>query len=354
MGSFNTTCFASQQTIIPGAKCLILPISQQSTFDSVSLEKDAEQTTAWGIANTTCHPSCFWSHAGPIVRGTYYDYGCYKLEDSSENMAALTSLFKDLLNDAYITHQGENECHEIPFNMQALYNPKQAYTFEQLREIWDKVWEATQENRLFIQDHRGTPRPFQFATMHEKTAQYLIDTVAASSDYRGQSFEQKAYLKAYVQSKIIYVTKLVGTYTNKRSNDALSFFWMQLARLEGYRIGEQEGTYLANFYDHYNAVQDILDNAAKHKTDLAQVPDTLVEALFEVFKPQLDHRYLHTGLDRLNIKLSPTVYAGQDYDNSTGNDYLAMITAVNAAIKEEVIEQYGEDEDEAEEEGEED
>ncbi len=37
MGSFNTTCLVSQQTIVPYAQCVIIPIQQQSTFNPVSL-----------------------------------------------------------------------------------------------------------------------------------------------------------------------------------------------------------------------------------------------------------------------------------------------------------------------------
>lgn len=343
MGSFNTTCFASQQTIIPGAKCVIIPIAQQATFNPVPIEKNGEQFAPWGIANSTCYPSCFWGHSGQIIRGTYYDYGRFELDETIENTMALVSLFQELLENSYVTKQGKNEYHDIPFNMQELYNPQELYSFEELLEIWEKIWDVTQEHRLFINDYHKSPRQFQFAVMHEKTAQYLIDKVSSFSSYGGQSYEQKSYFKDYVQSKLSRVIDFFNKKEARNPKEAFSFFSMQISSLDNYRIGDQEGTYLSIHYNHYEAVENIIDKFVTNNTDLTQVSNQIIDELFNVFKPQLDHRYIHAGLDHLNIKLTPMVYAGQDYSNDIGNAYLEMIQSVNQSINDEIKEKYGDD-----------
>ena len=39
-----------------------------------------------------------------------------------------------------------------------------------------------------------------------------------------------------------------------------------------------------------------------------------------------------SGLDSLNLKISPIVYATQDYDNSIGRDYAKFIRTVSSKV----------------------
>lgn len=54
MGSFNTSCMVSQQTIVPHAHAVILPISQQATYNPVELIKGGKELSQYGFAHTSC------------------------------------------------------------------------------------------------------------------------------------------------------------------------------------------------------------------------------------------------------------------------------------------------------------
>ena len=53
LGSFNTSCCASRQTIAPGDKCWIIPISQQGTFEPVRLMHKGKKLLCSGRSENT-------------------------------------------------------------------------------------------------------------------------------------------------------------------------------------------------------------------------------------------------------------------------------------------------------------
>ena len=97
MGSFNTSCMVSQQVIVPGAETIILPIQQQATYEPVEISKDGKEMSQFGFAHTTCYPTAFWGYAGPMIRGTYDDYGRFNIDDTVENKINLISFFNELI-----------------------------------------------------------------------------------------------------------------------------------------------------------------------------------------------------------------------------------------------------------------
>ena len=337
MGSFNTTCFVSQQTIVPGAKCIILPIIQQSTYDEIQLispDKSFE-TSVLGHAHTTCYPTCFWGYYAPLITGTYYDYGKFEIDNSGENIQSLKFLFNKLLKDSFKTKQGENEYHDHAFDMSSLYSSDTEYSFEQLIGIWDEIWMVTSEHRLFVRNYKHQPRSFQFAVMHQKSAEYLINMVSNEKSWDGMSYHQFNYFQNYIKSKLV---KFVDE-TKDIPPELLEFVFWRIESLDGYRVGDSEGSFISSLYCSPNGVIDILQTMVTG--DLSKMNE-----LFDLYKTQLDHRYIHHGLDDLNIKLSPMVYASQDYSNDLGSAFLEMVKTVNADINAEIKARYGEDDDE--------
>lgn len=332
MGSFNTSCMVSQQTIVPGSHVVILPISQQATYNPVELIKDGKETSQYGFANTTCYPTAFWGYAGPMIRGQYDDYGCFELFETPENKNNLITFFEQLLTDAFTTKQGNNEYHDHPFDIHSLYERKKQYSFVELVAIWDKVWDVSQENRLFVCDYQENPRNLQFAVIHQAAADYLINYVDGLKSYNGQSYEQKSYfadyLKRYFNKKLAAIEKM-----QDNENYDYTFFATQISSLNSYRLGEQEGCYISHHYDNYEDVIKIIESV---KITGEELPSETVEALFEISKSQIKHRYLQVGLDSFNIKLSPMVYASQDYDNSIGKGYTKMIKTVSAQVNKQI------------------
>lgn len=333
MGSFNTNCMVSQQVIVPHAEVIILPIVQQATYNPVEITKDGTETSQYGFAHTTCYPTAFWGYAGPMIRGTYDDYGNFELLDTEDNNFNLISFFQHLKRDAFNTKAGENQYHDHSFDIHSLYDPKKIYSFAELVTIWDSIWEVASENRVFLQDYNGHARNLQFAVIHHAAADYLISTVNQFTSYSGQSYEQKTYFKEYISNQL---STMFGIFKDKKRADTFSFFASQLASLSNYRLGDQEGAYISQFYTNWNPIMDAIENFTKDNPDAEQLSDTLIDELFDIFKSQIDHRYLHVGLDNLNIKLSPMVYASQDYSNATGKSYSKMVKTVSAQIIKEI------------------
>ena len=87
MGSFNTTCMVSQQVIAPNDEVVIFPIVPQSSYSPVELiDKDGSCVEAYGHSSSSCYPTAFWNYAGPMLIGTYDDYGKFELENTVNNI----------------------------------------------------------------------------------------------------------------------------------------------------------------------------------------------------------------------------------------------------------------------------
>lgn len=334
MGSFNTACMVSQQVIVPGVEVFILPIHQQATYRPVELVKNGKEISQYGFAHTTCYPTAFWGYSGPIIRGKYDDYGRFDLIDTPDNTINLVSFFNHLIADSYNTKQGENEYHDHAFDIHSIYNPKQTYSFAELETIWTSVWDVAQENRIFVRNYNDQPRNLQFAVIHHAAADYLINFVSKFTSYRAESYEQKVYFTKYITEQL---AKVILIFKKKKElGDIFSFFASQLASLSNYGIGDQEGAHISSRYDNWNPIMDVIENFTANNPDTEEPSTELIDELFELFKTQIQHRYIHVGLDHLNIKLSPMIYASQDYDNSSGKAYAKMIRTVSSQVVKEI------------------
>lgn len=334
MGSFNTACMVSQQVIVPGAETFILPIQQQATYNPVEIMKDNKELSQYGCAHTSCYPTAFWGYAGPLIHGKYDDYGRFELINTNDNKMNIIEFFNYLNKNAFNTKQGKNQYHDHAFDMNSLYDPKKEYSFDELENIWNKVWDVTQENRVFVSNYQGEARNLQFAVIHHVAAEYLIDTVNKYKSYSGQSYDQKAYFKNYMQSQ---TARMIEIFEHKKElGDIFSFLGSQLGSLSNYGIGEQEGAYISQYYNSWNLVMDSMDKFVLENPNTKELSEELIDELFAVFETQIKHRYIHMGLDSFNIKLSPMVYASQDYDNSTGKSYAKMIKEVSGKITKEI------------------
>ena len=118
MGSFNTTCFATQQTISEGNTCYVLPIKQNSGYNGVSLTKGEKTAVGSAVASSTCYSDCFWQPFGGFIKATYADYGQVEIDfTDEENKNKVNALFKELNKSVFVTLAGENPSHDVPFNI---------------------------------------------------------------------------------------------------------------------------------------------------------------------------------------------------------------------------------------------
>jgi hypothetical protein len=188
MGSFNTTCFASGQTIAPKDRCFVLPIVESHTSKPVELAHGGESFRRYGTTGSVTSPEAFWESFGSFLKATYDDYGNVKLSGNLENRRALVQLFIALAQRAAVVAQGENQYHDVPFDFptflaekapllheivkafeeeraSAVY-PEDDGLFPELVAAWDYVAEAVNEHRLFVADDNGEVLPVDFAIMH--------------------------------------------------------------------------------------------------------------------------------------------------------------------------------------------
>jgi hypothetical protein len=352
MGSFNTTCFVSQQIIATGDESVILPIIQQTTYRPVSLlvktHEGIQEVEKYGYMHSTCYPTAFWGYYGPMIYGSYDDYGRFKLDDTDSNFFNLIHFFNELHKNVCDVKQGENSCHDHPMEFSKIYDPSKQYSFSDLVKIWEKIWDMAEQSRLFATDYKQNPCSIAFAVMHKITADYLINSISQSTSYDGTSLEQKTYFNSYINDNLKRVLELFKG--KKEKQDIITFAAASMLSLDSFRIGQQEGTYINNFYDYPEEAMDKMIEYFKENPEATSMSKEATDDIFEYFEDQIKHRYLVAGLTKFDIRLSPMVYSSQDCHNEEGNAYLEMIKEINAKVNLLVKEKYGEDEEDEDEE----
>lgn len=342
MGSFNTTCFVSNQTIAPGDKAIILPIKQQSSYRKIDLEADGVEVKQASFCSSTCYSTRFWSWAGPMIIGEYDDYGRFAIDDTEENFTHMRRLFDSLHSSAVKTLAGENEYHEHPFDMHTLYDPAKEYTFDELHEVWDNVWDvAAREHRVFVKEYNGLLVPFTFAVMHKTAGDELITMMENQKGWRDESNKRFDMVKR----KYMEVEKDIKEMLSNPEERILRFMLERELTLD--RFGSYEGGSFDRYYDvEVEEIQKIL--AECYLATGVAVSDMAINRCLEVLKPIIDMGYISYGLNALNVSISPMVYAGQDYSNEMGQDYAKFIKKVSAAVTKGRKDHYGEDWDDEE------
>lgn len=332
MGSFNTSCMVSQQVITPGAEVVIFPIRQESTYNPVELSSGDKKFSIYGVSNSTCYPTAFWGYAGPMIHGKYDDYGRFELSDTEETKESLITFFDLLHKESLVTSQGENKSHDLAFDMKNIYTPKVSYSFEQLIEIWDTMFEVSSKCRLFIKSHYGEPKNLQFAVVHKAAADYLKNITNEKVGWDDSSYEKSIFFKKYMQSQ---VDRTVNTFPAWDEKRVLEWVISKVSFLEGYRIGETEGAHFSFYHDAFDKVIDLMEENDNVAVGF-QVTDEFTNKMLDILSLHIDHRYIHSGMESLGIKLSPMVYASQDYDNETGKAYASMVQAVSREVLREI------------------
>lgn len=341
MGSFNTTCFATNQTIAPGDKCRILPISQQSTYSPVTLAYGEKTEAHYGVTSSTCYPDSFWKPAGTWLEAEYDDCGSSKLLQGPQTRVRLLSFFDQVLMRCPNVAEGENTRQDIAFDFASflsteapgvhqLLQAKDSFfevetldssaLDEELDACWDYIFEVAAENRLFIQDYRGIPRPLQFAVLHERTYQALLETVSTRLDRDGGTVDMAEFLERSL-------VKAVAAEETLKADFGEPF------PLEGWFFSDSLRESFRNLGD--PGARE-LESAVLAQLSKKFIRGTLsLPDFVEAFKPHLADRYLFAALLELNLRFSPMVYATQDYSNDVGQAYAALTAKVSQQITKE-------------------
>lgn len=304
MGSFNTTCFASMQTIASGDKCFIIPIIAQSGYSKVNISKNDQSTTTFSVANTTCYANAFWKPIGRIISAEYDDYGRVIIDKTDRNKKIIIELLKALKTHLYKTEEGSNKYHDLPFDPANIDLEK---PFESL----DNMWDVTEhEYRVFYCNYLKQPVQFTFAIISKEAADYLFNKV---NNFR--NWEDKSY---NVEDKIIEMEQSYKSYFDDE-DDKSNNFNLFLFKFNDY-FDRGEGYFsFSHFY-----LRDIIEE----QKDKPFFTDTTKEIIRDLFY----ERYVFSGFEWLNIKIYPMIYASQDYSNEIGKDYAKFVNSVSSAI----------------------
>lgn len=347
MGSFNTTCFASQQTIAGRDPCVVIPIIQAHGYEKIPVKLGDEAHSLFGVTASTCYPSAFWKPLAAGIECEYYDYGQVELIKTQRNSDIILGFISTLLSKSGVVEQGDNQYHDVPFDIRAFVkentpNLLAAVTesalssvpvddiWDNLATVWDYIWEAAQEHRLFCADYKGM-FPAQFAIMHRSAFDNLAESVAQSTTWNDESLAYEATFKR----AFVNLTEITEDMPNEKAQAALNFLRSYKFSQDIRRIGAMEGLY-------YPGEDTVLNNAIDAFFDKS-IDE---QGLFERIKPLLELRYMVSGLAGLNLHFSPMVYASQDYSNEIGRAYAKFVSEVSTSV----CEMRGCDEEEDEEE----
>ncbi len=339
MGSFNASCFASQQVIAPGDACKVVTLIRRRTYSKVELSDGDKTFSVYGTTCSTCYPVAFWAPAVGFMDAVYDDCGQVTLVDTPTTRIRLLTWAAYMYRNALAVAEGENKCHDIPFDYKALLGKHCPALLEQLSKshyfgrsqllfleahpsffdevlpVWNAAWEVSQEHRLFSMDRSDEPSPMQYGLMHEATANYLVDYSNKMTDWSNEAYEQRTFFNRCVRS----AKESAEGHAGKES----VFWFVDALRREFERVGYYEGLGLISA-DLFNGLWAL--GPAYLEGSLSD------DELFIQCKPFLDERYVLHGLLCLDLKFAPIVYAGQDYSNESGKAYAKFVNAVQKEV----------------------
>jgi hypothetical protein len=353
LGSFNTTCFASQQTIAPGDECYVWPIIQQSGYTPVELVHKEETHAVHAVTYSTCHPNRFWTPYGCLIAAKYDDYGSVALTDTPLNRQRIFHLLCSLYAQNLVVREGENKSHDVAFDFRSeaaklapnllshldrfkrsgspmmvalaelpLEVLQEDHAFPELVELWNAMWHVSQEHRLFGISTLQFLRPVQFAVMHRAAYDRLIALAEEGRSWNRSSLVRRPFLQsALAQAREDRNTFMLKHATLDKLDLMASIMYKDWLREHLSAAGTISGVF---YYQEALELAGITTAEEPGSAEEQQLIERLVLAL--------DMRYVLEGLSRLNLHLGPIVYAEQDYSNAIGQDYAAFVQGISEKI----------------------
>ena len=355
MGSFNTSCFASHQTVAPNDRCMVMLIQQQASFSPVKMSIGAETVERYGICHSGCYADAFWKPVTCFISATYDDYG-QVVPDFSEGAARESFILwlATLRRMDIKVHPGENTCHDIDFDLEAFLQkqapllrqvieelrsphdsrhaaPDEALLQAELLECWSYLHDRMREQRLFQLSSSREPRPVQLAILHESAYKALAQMIDSETNWQGETLERRAWFVRTVSAAREEALESVQRVESDDTSRLLEkkdyflamagFHFESLIRDAFRRIAESDNSPIFRMVGHNKkALQSFLSG------------DLSAEGYFDVLAPLIEQAYVMGGLNMLNLRITPQIYAGQDYDNSIGQSYRKFLNVVEEQV----------------------
>ena len=334
MGSFNTTCFVSNQTLSSGNQCYVIAIKQNCGYQPVNVSQGDIKDTATSFSSSSCYPDAFWEPVSEFISATYDDYGQVIFDNAPENTQRIVDLYNELQGLTYTTAQGENAYHDHAFDAAQL-------KVLSIDKAWAYLWDvAVHENRVFVPGYnKNSPRQLTFAIISKAAYDYIICMSESYVGYRKESNKREDVINSWLTeeqpkikehrdlAKVAEALSNDGTSKTATQQSELNYapirgaFYLESSLRELLKRSNVNAPSLGTTYERRYA----------YAKEIAATGVISPELMANLVK-EMEFGYVMCGLDALNIKISPMVYASQDYDNSVGRDYAKLVRSVSATI----------------------
>ena len=305
MGSFNTECFLSKQIIAPGDPAYLIPITQNQSIMPVTVSYGDQTTGVYAPFHSTCYANAFWVAAAPMISAVYDDYGRFEIDDTEKNKEAIRYFFEN--TNFCKTEPGRNSSHDLAFDPVQFDKDD---PIGSLNAAWDVM---VHETRVFEFD-AGRYIPVQMCVVSESA--YNLASEEYFNCLDGDPYCNIGSIDDLIENVIKEIRERESKFDMSDSDDAAYF------RLFGRKEALRDAFYSSSsfrilFHNYFQELSEVdLDQLATHS-------DMLGAAKLNGFLGFL-------GL--VNAKLSPMVYAGQDYQNDAGALYAKFVLRTSAVV----------------------
>ncbi len=323
MGDFNTTCFASHQSIGEGARCRVIPIIQAASFQASQLMHGLRTSTSFGAFASLIGVDRFWSPVGSFFEAIYHEQsGVYELQDTPANRLRLGAFLRSALaqsakttrlNTDAVFDLGDYLKKRAPALLAQLSVKQDEFeegspelddiAFEQGCKCWDVLVQACHYPGVFWNAVHGGLRPMSFAAIHQAAYDTLLEDSQSWKMRDGMTRE----MRAWFQHKL----DVLRESSNGSKRRAFRLYqWHDFQT-----IGAPQVLQEVEF--------ELLDRVRMRYGDGTFSDDEL----FDQVRPWLSDRHVLTALDALNLHFEPAVYNG-DMNNFVGRSFTQFVAKV--------------------------
>lgn len=396
MGSFNTTCFATRQTIAPGDGVVLFPIYQflgHASTPVVVVNSDSRTEVNARGPDQFIYPDALWKPLGCALKGHYDDCGTFVLDSGDFNREQLLALHDILNTQACYTPKGSNPYHEKEFRLpqlaelanqtdtdwESLRDSKKAEDCARvgtvLQRFFDLLQQSTHSNRVFITSNRngGQPVLFKMAVAskvaisnagealrhlvsiyeggreYQSTADVYCKLTLALKQWRADACNQPEKQNLAGIGRYIANTfdRLYGVPPNTVLDDVLkiSFENSEIAEVSTAFVMESVIAFFKNSHTSLFSTSQVqsLDYLVEAfmgcmvKEILTADPSLVEQTLDTKFLESVIPEYFEINdflemLVNLSILFTPQIGVSQDYSNSIGKAYSTWVQKTNETM----------------------
>jgi hypothetical protein len=302
MGSFNINCFATNQVMSAHDRCRIFAVRQSLGYEKAVLSKSSD--TIYSPMGSICYPNTFWTPITNTVLCKYDDYGKFVVDHTPASEYMLSTVLSSIYD---VNADNRNEALIVEDLKNDLKNGK-------FQETLDTIFDHLQDSRLY---GSGDDRvaSIKFACMYEGAYQEILSSANKLESYDGTTLDVRSYISR------VFDDGGQANSANVDDNKTILKIHRMVDKLQNVK------TYESCSYIHVSLsiLYDIIENYYTGKITKNEAIDQIA--------PWLEDKWVLSHLDSYGIKITPIVYAGQDYLNNRGKKYLGLVKIVNDQIE---------------------